>query len=61
MLFRSAGDWERLRVKAYGQQAAKKAQDGHDVEEIAGQKVLGYNGERVKPKFAPQASTVRAN
>ncbi|GAC94239.1 hypothetical protein PHSY_001810 [Pseudozyma hubeiensis SY62] len=46
----TAGGWERLRVKAYGQQHAKKADDGHDVEEIAGQKVTGYNGERVKPK-----------
>ncbi|GAK67410.1 clavaminate synthase-like protein [Moesziomyces antarcticus] len=57
----TAGDWERLRVKAYGQQQAKKAQDGHDVEEIAGQKVLGYNGERVKSKFTAQTSAVRAN
>ncbi|SNX87830.1 uncharacterized protein MEPE_06541 [Melanopsichium pennsylvanicum] len=69
----TAGDWERLRVKAYGQQHAKKAEDGtvHDVEEIAGQKVLGYNGDRVKPKnnnnnnnnkyFANQHASVKAN
>lgn len=64
----TAGDWERLRVKAYGQQHAKKAQDGHDVEEIAGQKVTGYNGERVKPKSQPfhshhhqQQASVKAN
>ncbi|CBQ71318.1 conserved hypothetical protein [Sporisorium reilianum SRZ2] len=59
----TAGGWERLRVKAYGQQHAKKAADGHDVEEIAGQKVTGYNGERVKPKpqFRTQQASVRAN
>ncbi|CDS00113.1 uncharacterized protein SPSC_03361 [Sporisorium scitamineum] len=61
----TAGGWERLRVKAYGQQHAKKAEDGHDVEEIAGQKVTGYNGERVKPKsqsqFASQQPSVKAN
>ncbi|SPO30441.1 uncharacterized protein UTRI_06371 [Ustilago trichophora] len=60
----TAGDWERLRVKAYGQQHAKKAQDGHDVEEIAGQKVTGYNGERVKPKnqfVGQQHASIRAN
>ncbi len=57
------GGWERLRVKAYGQQHAKKAEDGHDVEEIAGQKVTGYNGERVKSKaqIQPQQAGVRAN
>ncbi|KIS65953.1 uncharacterized protein UMAG_06042 [Mycosarcoma maydis] len=60
----TAGDWERLRVKAYGQQNAKKAQDGHDVEEIAGQKVTGYNGERVKPRRIQHAAlqaSVKAN
>lgn len=60
----TAGDWERLRVKAYGQQHAKKAEDGHDVEEIAGQKVTGYNGERVKSKSqfqGQQQASVRAN
>ncbi|PWN51084.1 Clavaminate synthase-like protein [Violaceomyces palustris] len=40
----TAGEWERLRVKAYGQMKAKKGEDGHDHEEIAGVKVTHYNG-----------------
>lgn len=48
----TAGDWERLRVKAYGQMGAKKGKDGHDEEVIAGQKVTGYNGETVKKSKA---------
>ncbi|EPQ30500.1 uncharacterized protein PFL1_02026 [Pseudozyma flocculosa PF-1] len=39
----TAGEWERLRVKAYGQMGAKKGDDGHDHEEIAGQKITLYN------------------
>lgn len=42
----TAGEWERLRVKAYGQMGAKQAEDGNDVEEIAGHKVTHYNGQR---------------
>lgn len=39
----TVGEWEALRVKAYGQMGAKKGDDGHDVEEIAGHKVVHYN------------------
>ncbi|PWY97905.1 Clavaminate synthase-like protein [Testicularia cyperi] len=51
----TAGEWERLRVKAYGQMGAKKGKDGNDEEEIAGQKVIHYNGQRAGVKRQPVA------
>ena len=39
----TAGDWERLRVRAYGQGGQKKGADGHDHEKIAGVDVTLYN------------------
>ena len=39
----TAGDWERMRVRAYGQGGQKKGADGHDHEKIAGYDVTLYN------------------
>ncbi|WFD33707.1 hypothetical protein MCUN1_000520 [Malassezia cuniculi] len=44
----TAGDWERMRVRAYGQGGAKKGSDGHDHEKIAGVDVTLYND--IEPK-----------
>lgn len=46
----TAGEWEQMRVKAYGQGAATKGEDGNDHEEIAGVKVTGYNGIRAQDR-----------
>lgn len=49
----TAGDWERMRVRAYGQGGSKKGSDGHDHEKIAGVDVTLYND--TEPSRAPQA------
>lgn len=46
----TAGEWEQMRVKAYGQGAGKKGEDGNEHEEIAGMKVTGYNGVRAQDR-----------
>lgn len=48
----TSGQWEQMRVKAYGQGAAKKGDDGHEYEEIAGAKVTHYNGTTVAQRRA---------
>lgn len=50
----TAGDWERMRVRAYGQGGQKKGLDGHDHEKIAGVDVTLYNTvEQPVPKVGP--------
>ncbi|KDN53151.1 Clavaminate synthase-like protein [Tilletiaria anomala UBC 951] len=39
----TAGEWESLRVRAYGQQGTKKREDGHETEKIGGVEVTLYN------------------
>jgi hypothetical protein len=39
----TAGEWEQLRVRAYGQEGTKKRADGHESETIAGVEVTLYN------------------
>ena len=39
----TTGEWERMRVRAYGQGGAKKGEDGHDHEKIGGFDVVQYN------------------
>ena len=51
----TAGEWERLRVRAYGQGNSKKGSDGHDHENIGGVDVTLYND--TNPKSVPRAST----
>lgn len=54
----TAGDWERMRVRAYGQGGAKTGGDGHDHEKIAGVDVTLYNDtDRIQvPQAAPQVA-----
>ncbi|CAD6887141.1 unnamed protein product [Tilletia controversa] len=42
------GQWEALRTAAYGQGLAKKGDDGHERETIAGTTVVHFNGETVQ-------------
>lgn len=51
----TAGEWEQMRVKAYGQGAAKKGDDGNDHEDIGGYKVTHFNGETVASRRAVKA------
>ncbi|WFD01823.1 hypothetical protein MOBT1_000503 [Malassezia obtusa] len=46
----TAGDWERMRVRAYGQGNSKKGKDGHDHEKIGGVDVTLYNNVESKAK-----------
>ncbi|WFD41734.1 hypothetical protein MPSI1_000370 [Malassezia psittaci] len=39
----TAGEWERMRVRAYGQGNSTKGEDGHDHEKIGGVDVTLYN------------------
>ena len=48
----TAGEWERMRVRAYGQGGQKKGSDGHDHEQIAGVNVTLYNSIQNVPKVA---------
>jgi len=48
----TAGEWERERVRRYGQGGAKKGDDGHEHEEMFGAKVTHYNGERAGQRAA---------
>jgi hypothetical protein len=50
----TAGEWEQMRVKAYGQGAATKGEDGHEHETIAGHKVTHYNGLSVDQRRAAE-------
>ncbi|WFD40107.1 uncharacterized protein MJAP1_003092 [Malassezia japonica] len=59
----TAGDWERMRVRAYGQGNSKKGSDGHDHEKIGGVDVTLYNNTESKnnQSLAPAQRTVAAN
>ena len=50
----TAGEWERLRVRAYGQGGTKKRDDGHEEETIAGMKITQYNS--IEKKKADNAA-----
>lgn len=39
----TSGEWEALRVKAYGQGGSKKRADGHEEESVGGTKIVLYN------------------
>lgn len=56
----TAGDWERMRVRAYGQGNAKKGSDGHDHEKIGGVDVTLYNDVANTTSIAPRQRTVSA-
>ncbi|KAN0064905.1 hypothetical protein ACQY0O_001962 [Thecaphora frezii] len=57
----TAGEWERLRVKAYGQMGAKKGQDGHDHEEIAGHKITLYNDTKKQQQQLAQPAAIQVS
>ncbi|WFD05418.1 hypothetical protein MVES1_000748 [Malassezia vespertilionis] len=48
----TAGEWERMRVRAYGQGGQKKGSDGHDHVKIAGVDVTLYNDTKNSNKRA---------
>lgn len=53
----TAGDWERMRVRAYGQGGQKRGADGHDHEKIGGVDVTLYNS--IKPKAVSNVPTAQ--
>ncbi len=55
----TAGEWEALRVKAYGQQGTKKRADGHETETIAGQEVTLYNSIQKVADSAAQSARLQ--
>ena len=61
----TAGEWERLRVRAYGQGGQKKGSDGHDHERIAGVDVKLYNSipstQATSHESRPATHNVRAS
>ncbi|WFD30141.1 hypothetical protein MSPP1_001158 [Malassezia sp. CBS 17886] len=49
----TAGEWERMRVRAYGQGGTKAGDDGHDHEKIGGVDVTLYNDVKKPRETAP--------